>query len=110
MMARRRWRNGGKVGEILSNAIYNTRKMHDHVCELCSVGKVAFRVFVRKTFAERNAKFCFGCVKFLREITALCAIFRKNHFAQNFVIPHLLNPVLRNCVCAIPLFLNVHII
>ena len=66
-------------------------------------------VFICAIFAERNAKFCFRCEKILREITTLCAILRKNHFAQNFVIPHLRNLVLRNsAISQCSLYIMIH--
>ena len=53
-------------------AFYNTRLLS--------------RVSIRKTFAQ-NAKFFFRCASVLREKTAICAIIRKSHFAQNCPIP-----------------------
>ena len=49
------------------------------------------RVSIRKTFAERNAKFLFLCASVLCEKTTICAIIRKSHFAQNCPIPLLRN-------------------
>ena len=49
--------------------------------------QIAVRVFTRKTFAERNAKFVFRCASVLGEKTAICAIIRKSHYEQNFPIP-----------------------
>ena len=60
------------------------------------------RVFFRKTFRH----FC----ETEREKTAFCAIKRKSYFTQNRAIPRLHTFVWKNCVCAIPLFCNVHII
>ena len=50
---------------------------------------------LRKMFAQNNST--------LRN-------FAQKSFRTKFVIPHLRNPVLRDCFCAILLFLNVHII
>ena len=63
-----------------------------------------------RNFCGTKRKILLLLCKTFAQITSLCTILRKNHFAQNFIIPHLCNPVLRNCLCANPLFLNVHIV
>ena len=50
-----------------------------------------------RNFCRTEPKFCFRCVKFVREITALCAILRKNHFAQNLPDPVLRNSAISHC-------------
>ena len=67
-------------------------------CQGLQKQPLSIRVSIRKTFAERIAKFFFLCASVLREKTTICAIIRRRHFAQNCPIPLLRN----SSFCAIP--------
>ena len=69
-------------------------------CQGLQKQPLSIRVSIRKTFAERIAKFFFLCASVLREKTTICAIIRRRHFAQNCPIPLLRN----SSFCAIPQF------
>ena len=56
------------------------RFYRNQTTELISTLDHRFRVSIRKTFAEQNAKFFFLCASVLREKTTICAIIRKSHF------------------------------
>ena len=76
----------------ITNIIFNTTNSGWFCVILVRFNTLMLRRgFILKTFAERNAKFSICCVHFLSEITSLCAILRKNHFVQNFLIPRLRN-------------------